>query len=377
MEHYTVNLSPEEREQLSALTRKGAHKTSGVINALILLNCDRSHSSREHKTNSEIAQLMGVSERKIDRLKKRMVEEGLPAALQRKRPERSYLRKIDGELEARLIALSCGEPPQGSARWSLRLLADRAVELSYADSLSHETVRKTLPKNELKPWRKIGWVIPPKDNAAFVAAMEQVLDVYCRPYDPAHPVVCMDETPRQLIGQTRQPIEAAPGRPAREDYEYERQGHCNVFMACEPLAGRRITQVTERKTKPDWAHFVKEIAQAWPEAQRITLVMDNLNTHTAGALYETFVPEEAKALWDRFEFVYTPKHGSWLNMAEIELNVMIGQCLDRRIDSIETMRSEVAAWQQRRDNLKAKINWQFTSEDARVKLLRLYPTIEA
>jgi hypothetical protein len=207
--------------------------------------------------------------------------------------------------------------------------------------------------------------------------MEQVLDVYCRPHDPARPVVCMDETPRQLIGQTRQPLAAVPGHPLREDYEYERLGHCNVFMACEPLAGRRITQVTERKTRSDWAHFVKAIAQAWPEAQRITLVMDNLNTHTAGALYETFAPQEAKALWDRFEFVYTPKHGSWLNMAEIELNVMIGQCLDRRIDSIETMRSEVAAWQQRRDNLKAKINWQFTSEDARVKLRRLYPTIEA
>jgi len=205
--------------------------------------------------------------------------------------------------------------------------------------------------------------------------MENVLDVYRRPYDAAHPVVCMDETPRQLIRQTRDSVPAAPGRPAREDYEYERCGVCNVFMANEPLAGRRITKVTERKTRVDWAHFLQDIAGSYPDAQRITLVMDNLNTHSAASLYEAFEPEQAKALWDRFEFVYTPKHGSWLNMAEIELNVMVGQCLNRRIDSIDTVRTEVAAWQIRRDNLKAKIDWQFTTADARIKLRRLYPTI--
>lgn len=206
--------------------------------------------------------------------------------------------------------------------------------------------------------------------------MENVLDVYRRPYDAARPLVCMDETPRQLIGQTRVPVPAKPGQLAREDYEYERLGVCNVFMACEPLAGRRMTQVTERKTKLDWAHFIDDIAKHYPEAERITLVMDNLNTHTAGSLYEAFAPDKAKALWDRFEFVYTPKHGSWLNMAEIELNVLIGQCLDRRIGSIDTLRSEVAAWQVHRDQLKAKVNWQFTCSKARVKLSRLYPILQ-
>jgi hypothetical protein len=207
--------------------------------------------------------------------------------------------------------------------------------------------------------------------------MENVLDIYHRPYDAARPVVCMDETPRQLIRQTREPIKAAPGRLAREDYEYERCGVCNVFMASEPLAGRRLTKVTESRTKVQWAHFVQDIAQAYPDAQRITLVMDNLNTHTAAALYETFPAPQAKALWDRFEFIYTPKHGSWLNMAEIELNVMIKQCLTRRIDNIDTVRREVSAWQVRRDQLKARINWQFTTGDARIKLSRLYPTFEA
>jgi len=219
-------------------------------------------------------------------------------------------------------------------------------------------------------------VIAPKASAEFVANMERVLDVYRRPYDAANPVVCMDETPRQLIGQTREPIAAAPGQHEREDYEYRRLGVCNIFMACEPLAGRRMTQVTERRTKTDWAHFIEDIAASYPEAQRITLVMDNLNTHTPGSLYETFAPEKAKVLWDRFEFIHTPKHGSWLNMAEIEINVMVRQCLNRRIDSIETVRSEVAAWQSHRDNLQAKVNWQFTTADARVKLKRLYPTVE-
>ena len=212
-------------------------------------------------------------------------------------------------------------------------------------------------------------------RARFAARLAgPLLDIYSRPYDAKYPVVCMDETPRQLIRETREPIAAAPGRPERHDYEYERCGVCNVFMASEPLAGRRLTKVTERRTKADWAVFLQDIAASYLDAERITLVMDNLNTHTPGSLYEAFPPEQAKALWDRFEFVYTPKHGSWLNMAEIEINVMVGQCLSRRIDSIETVRSEVAAWQSRRDNLQAKVNWQFTTKDARVKLKRLYPT---
>lgn len=206
--------------------------------------------------------------------------------------------------------------------------------------------------------------------------MERVLDVYRRPLDPARPVVCMDETPRQLIGETRRPIPAGPGRPERVDYEYERCGTCVVFMASEPLAGRRYTRVTTRRTKIDWAHFVQHISEQYPEAERITLVMDNLNCHTPGALYQAFPPEQAKALWDRFEFVFTPKHGSWLNVAEIEINVLVRQCLDRRIDKLETLASEVQAWQERRDQLQAKVNWQFTTADARTKLKRLYPTLD-
>ena len=206
--------------------------------------------------------------------------------------------------------------------------------------------------------------------------MEQVLDVYHRPFDPAFPVVCMDETPRQLIRETRQPVPAGPGRPARHDYEYRRCGTCNVFMASEPLAGRRMTKVTERRTKVDWARFLADIAERYPRAERITLVMDNLSTHRLGALYETYPAAKAKALWDRFEFVFTPRHGSWLNIAEIELNVMTRQCLNRRIDSFDVLRCEVTAWQAARDRLQATVDWQFTTNDARVRLKRLYPTVD-
>ena len=204
-----------------------------------------------------------------------------------------------------------------------------------------------------------------------------LLDVYKRPYNPLYPVICMDESPRQLIAETRTPIPASPGKLFKYDYEYRRCGNCNIFLACEPLAGKRMIKITERRTKKDWAYFLENIAEENKGAVKITLVMDNLNTHKPGSLYETFEPEKARALWNRFDFVYTPKHGSWLNMAEIELNVLISQSLKRRIDNIEIIRKEVQAWEKHRNNKNAKVNWQFTTKDARIKLSRLYPTLES
>ena len=207
--------------------------------------------------------------------------------------------------------------------------------------------------------------------------MEKVLDVYKRPYDPMRPVVCMDESPKQLIGETRVPIPMSKGHDRKYDYEYERLGVCNIFLANEPLAGFRTVKITDRKCKVDWAEFIKEIADGhYPEADVITLVMDNLGTHTPGAFYERFEPAEAKRILDRFEFVFTPKHGSWLNMAEIELNVLNNQCLGRRIGSIDKVRGEVEAWEKARNGFNKKINWQFTTDKARIKLRRLYPSYE-
>jgi hypothetical protein len=219
-------------------------------------------------------------------------------------------------------------------------------------------------------------VIPPEENGDFVANMENVLEVYKRPFNEKFPVVCMDESPKQLIGEIKTPIKTSPGQVAKYDYEYKRYGVCNVFMACEPLAGKRLVKITERKTKIDWALFLKDISTLYKDAEKITLVMDNYNTHTPGSLYETFPPAKAKSLWDRFEFVFTPKHGSWLNMAEIELNVLTGQCLNRRIDNIEEIRLETISWQSHRNNKKSTVNWQFTTDDARIKLSRLYPSID-
>jgi transposase len=206
--------------------------------------------------------------------------------------------------------------------------------------------------------------------------MERVLDVYKRPYDKDYPVVCMDESTKQLIEEGRLSTAMKPGQVARVDYEYVRNGVVNIFMVNEPLKGKRFVEVTEFRTKKDWAVFIKEIADVqYPKAKRITLVMDNYNTHTASAFYETFRPKEAKRLWDRFEFVFTPKHGSWLNMAEIELHVLNGQCLNRHISSLEIIKEEVDAWKTHRNNKNSNINWQFTNKEARVKLKRLYPSI--
>lgn len=223
----------------------------------------------------------------------------------------------------------------------------------------------------------MSWVIPPDQNGNFVAQMEQVLDVYKRPLDPQYPVIYMDESPKQLIAETRIPISCSPGQPTKYDYEYRRCGTCNVFLASEPLAGKRMVKITDQRTKQDWAEFVQDISEQYSSADRITLVMDNPNTHTPGSLYDTFPPEVAKTIWDRFEFIYTPKHGSWLNMAEIELSVLTRQCLNRRIEHIDVVRSEVKAWEEARNNKNACVNWQFTTEDARIKLSRLYQTFVA
>jgi DDE superfamily endonuclease len=208
--------------------------------------------------------------------------------------------------------------------------------------------------------------------------MEDVLEVYTRPYDPRRLQVCLDETSRQLLAEVNPPVPAAPGRPARQDYEYERRGVCNLFMVTEPLRNWRDVTVSARRTRIDWAHCVKELLEVhYPDADRVVLVQDNLNTHTPASLYEAFPPEEAKRLADRLEIHYTPKHGSWLNMAEIELSVLAEQCLDRRLADQATLEREVAAWQAARNADGRGVDWRFTTEDARIKLKHLYPTIQS
>lgn len=232
-------------------------------------------------------------------------------------------------------------------------------------------------KNEIKPWLKQQWVIPPRANAGFVAAMEDVLAVYARPYDERRPVVGLDEGGKQLIGETRPPLPVRPKHPAREDHEYQRNGTANVFMLFEPLRGWRHAVVTERRTNRDFAHRIKELVDVWyPAAERVVLVCDNLSTHTPAALYEAFEPAEARRVVEKLEWHYTPRHGSWLNVAEVELSVLARQCLDRRIPDRGTLAAEVAVWEAARNAAVVRVDWQFTTADARVKLKRLYPTIQ-
>lgn len=218
-------------------------------------------------------------------------------------------------------------------------------------------------------------MIPPQANADFVCAMEDVLDLYHEPYDPLRPVVCFDESNKQLIAETRIPLPLQPGQRQRYDYEYERHGTCNLFMFFEPLAAWREVKVTDQRTMIDYAHCMKYLVdERYPQAEVIRVVEDNLNTHKPAALYEAFPPQEARRILQRLEFHYTPKHGSWLNMAEIELNVLNGQCLDRRIADKTTLINEVTAWNIDRNQHATSVNWQFTTQDARIKLVKLYPS---
>jgi hypothetical protein len=219
-------------------------------------------------------------------------------------------------------------------------------------------------------------VIPPKENAAFVASMEDVIEVYHRPRDAAKPLVCLDETSKQLVAETRAPLPVQPGQPARHDYEYERNGTANLFMLFAPLEGFRHVEVTERRTAVDYARILKDLSDVhFPNAEKIVLVQDNLNTHAPASLYEAFEPAEARRLVERFEWHYTPKHGSWLNLAESELAILSSQCLDRRIPDAQMLTREVEPWQKRRNTYNAKADWQFTTADARIKLKSLYPAL--
>ncbi len=233
-----------------------------------------------------------------------------------------------------------------------------------------------LKKNELKPWLKACWVIPPKENAEFVCAMEDILEVYQRIYKKDEVLVCMDETSKQHIKETRIPLALKSGSPERFDYEYERNGVSNLFMLSAPLEGWRRVKVTDRHTKQDWAQLIKELVDEDFPDKKVILVMDNLNTHKLSSLYATFEPEEARRIAERLEIHYTPKHGSWLDMAEIEIGVLSRQCLNRRIPDQETLRAEIAAWQEQRNHEAICVNWRFTTKDARVKLRSLYPSIQ-
>src|SRR6476661_9222174 len=318
---YRVELSQAERCELTAMLSKGKRAARKLKRAQILLAADAGCS------DDEIARTVALSGSTVYRTKRRFVEGNLERALSEE-PRPGAERKLSGKEEALLVATACANPPAGRARWTLELLADAVVKLTEHESLSHETVRRRLAENGLKPWRKDMWCIP-KDDGEYVARMEDVLDLYAEAPDPARPVVCFDESPVQLIGEVRQPIPASPGHIGRVDYEYCRNGTLNLFVAVDAHRPWRKVSVTERRTAQDYAERLRELVDVdFPEAACIRVVQDNLSTHTRGSLYETFPAAEAHRILGRLEFHYTPKHASWLNMVEIEIGVLKGQCLD-------------------------------------------------
>lgn len=367
---YLVDLSEDEHKMLTNLITSGIERVRKNNHARILLK------AHEGWTDQQIHDALNVSIPTIERVRRDYVEKDITQALTPRRSKRKYQHLMDGVQEAHLIALACHQPPAGYRHWSLRLLASEMVRLEYIEDVSYETIRRVMDENELKPWLREEWCIPAVHNAEFVYHMEDVLDVYQRIWDPERPLICFDETPVQLISEKRQSIPMQAGHPERYDYEYRREGTANVFMFFAPLLNWRHVKVTGRRTKADWAMCMHDLAYLhFPQAKCIVVVQDNLNTHTPAALYEIFEPAKARSILDRLEFHYTPKHGSWLNMAEIELSVLSRQCLNGYIPSQVTLDHEASAWEAERNIRQATVDWRFTTADARIKLKRLYPII--
>lgn len=364
---YRVELSQLERGELRALVSGGKLPVRRLKRMQILLAADAGVA------DEAIAASVQTSGSTIYRTKKRFVEISLEAALSEE-PRPGAARKLSGKQEVQLVALACSDPPQGCARWTLKLLANALVEVIELPSVSRDTVRRRLHDNDLKPWQQKMWCIAHIDGE-YIARMEDLLDLYAEPHDPKRPVVCFDESPIQLIGEVRVPMVPKPGKRYRYDSEYKRNGTANLFVMVDANRSWRKVKVTDRRANQDFATCMRELADVdYPDADKVRVVMDNLSTHTAAALYQTFPAPEARRILRRLEFHYTPKHASWLNMVEIEIGVMRRQCLDRRIASRDLLETEIRTWERRRTKSGASIRWMFSTDQARAKMAKSYPT---
>lgn len=366
---YVVELSDDERVELMALVARGKTAIRKVKRAQILLALDSG------QLDVDISAVLGVGTSTIYRTKQDLFEDGLDYALNGETGSRTARKLLSGKEEALLIATACSPPPVGRSRWTLELLAGQMVMLTDHAQVSRETVRRRLLENELKPWRQEMWCIP-KIDAEYVARMEDLLDLYSADADPNQPVICFDESPTQLIEEARLPIPARPGQLERYDCEYRRNGTANLFVFLNAHEPWRHVKITDRRASVDFAECMRDLVDIhYPDVERIRVVLDNLSTHSAGALYEAFAPEEARRILRKLEFHFTPKHASWLNMVEIEIGVLRGQCLDRRIGDRARLESEVTAWEIQRNASGAQICWMFTTDKARTKLKRAYPNV--
>ena len=364
---YRVDLNEAEHTQLAALLNGGSQAVRKIKRAQILLAADAGAS------DEAIASTVSVGVSTVYRTRRRFVEGNLELALSEEaRP--GAARKLSGKETALLVATACSAPPAGRKRWTLELLAGEMVKLTEHAALSRETVRRRLDEDDLKPWRRKMWCIP-KIDGSYVARMEDVLDLYTHPPAAGTAVICVDESPRQLIGEVRLATPAAPGRPARQDYEYRRNGTANVFLAVDAHRPWRAAKVSERRAAVDFARWMRDLVDGpYAGFAQLQVVLDNLSTHTPAAFYEAFAPAEARRVLRKLEFHYVPKHASWLNMVEIEIGVLASQCLARRIPDLVTLTAEVAAWIAARNKANVAVKWMFGIEQARAKLGRVYPS---
>lgn len=377
---WVISLSAEELKFAKQQKKKASSETlKKRYSVLIVAN---KYPSLSYK---EIGYKAGVTEPTvISSLKAFCTKgfEGLSAVSRSPKSDVSRL-KVDGEIEAMLIAKACQAPPEGVIRWTISLLQEEMSIILQSDSsadinsVSRSAVGRAMLRNELRPHLNEYWCIPPEEDANFVAAMEDILDVYKLPYNPDYPVWCMDEKPYQLLDDSRKPLPMRPGDIAKVDSEYVRHGTVSIFCFIQPHTGTIVHYVEETRTAVDWAEKIRLLVdKIEPDAKKIVLVMDNLNTHCIGSLYKAFPPEEARRIARKLEVHYTPKHGSWLDIAEIGINIITRECLDRRIAGIDELRTELKAWNDRHDKEKKPVNWQFTVENARIKLKSLYPDIQ-
>lgn len=363
--YYRVELSEAERGELRELLSGGKQPVRKLKRAQILLAADGG------AIDEEIARCVGVGLSTVYRTRRRFVEANLEGALSEE-PRAGTPRKLSGKEEALLVATACSKAPAGCARWTLRLLAGRMVELTEHALLSRETIRRRLHENQLKPWQRKMWCIA-KVDGEYVARMEDVLDLYAEAADANHPVVSFDESPQQLIGEVREPMAPSAGQVQRYDSEYKRNGTANLFVMLNVHQPWRHVKVTDHRTGADFAECMRDLVDDhYPQAEKIRVILDNLSTHSGASLYNNFPAQEARRVMRKIEFHYTPKHASWLNMVEIEIGVMRTQCLDRRIAERAELEAEIAVWERRRNANQEKIQWMFTCEKARQKLAHAY-----
>jgi transposase len=363
---YRVELTQDERNELTEMLSKGKHSARKLKRANLLLLAD----GRQH-SDAEISALLHVSTSTMYRTKRRFVEDGLEFALSE--GSRTGQPKIlDAKEDAMLITIACTTPPQGRSRWTLSLLANQFIALTDVESISLETVRQRLKQNELKPWQQKMWCIG-KIDADYIAQMEHVLDLYAEEADEQYPLVNFDEAMKQLVSEVTPVKPAKPGQVAKQDYEYKREAVANIFMMFDRHRGWRCAKATPYKKSEDFAACMRDLVDIhYPNARKVRVVMDNFTTHRPASLYKAYPAVEARRILKRLEFHYTPKHASWLNMAEIEIGVMNRQCLDRRIGNWDSLVSELKAWENSRNEEKASINWMFDVDGARQKLNRAY-----